>query len=308
MNPNGYLGLEVRHLAALDAVARHGSFSAAAVELGYTQSAVSGQIAALERRTGARLFVRGGGSREVSLTPAGEVVLRHARAITARMAAMRADLDAVLAPARSLSVGFFQSVGARVIPEVLTRFGRTHPDVEVRLVERQQCELLDGEVAEGTLDVAFTILPVEDDRLVAESLIRDEHLLVVPRGSPLAARAPVAGDLDGLPLVGYLGCRGQLQLEDAMAARGMTANVVRRADDNALVQALVATTVGAALMPRLCFDAHDERVVALDASALVPPREIGLVRQAGRDLGEVLDGVVLAAREVCARLAAAPVG
>jgi DNA-binding transcriptional LysR family regulator len=83
MEPNSSFGLELRHLAALEAVGRTRSFGAAARELGYTQSAVSQQIARLERNVGQKLVVRPGGPRPVDLTDAGRLLLRHADAIVA---------------------------------------------------------------------------------------------------------------------------------------------------------------------------------------------------------------------------------
>jgi molybdate transport repressor ModE-like protein len=76
-----WAGVELRHLAALRAIAREGSFRAAATRLGFTQSAISQQIAILERRIGHRLIDRSKGRRSVTLTDAGEVLLQHANAI-----------------------------------------------------------------------------------------------------------------------------------------------------------------------------------------------------------------------------------
>src|ERR671933_764191 len=86
MEADRWAGLELRHLLALDAVAREGSFGRAAIALGYTQSAISQQIAALERIVGERLLERPGGQRPVTLTEAGELLLRHADAIVAPLA------------------------------------------------------------------------------------------------------------------------------------------------------------------------------------------------------------------------------
>ena len=88
-----WLGVEIRHLAALRAVAEEGTFGAAALRLGYAQSAISQQIAALERHVGRRLFDRPGGSRPVTLTRAGELLLDHAESIMTRLSAARIDLD-----------------------------------------------------------------------------------------------------------------------------------------------------------------------------------------------------------------------
>src|SRR3989337_2059534 len=90
------LGVEVRHIAALHAIAEERSFHAAAARLGYSQSAVSQQIATLERIVGGKLIGGPGGPRTVFLTALGELVLRHAEAIVARLQAARADADAML--------------------------------------------------------------------------------------------------------------------------------------------------------------------------------------------------------------------
>src|SRR5476651_542876 len=95
MKPDTWLGVELRHLAALEAVATEGSFGRAAQKLGYTQSAISQQIQTLERLVGEQLVERPGGPRAVSLTEAGRVLLRHAASILARLQAAQADLAAL---------------------------------------------------------------------------------------------------------------------------------------------------------------------------------------------------------------------
>src|SRR5256886_9567929 len=93
MSTDGWLGIDLRHLAALEAVSRSGSFGRAARELGYTQSAVSQQIAQLERIVGQRLFHRPGGPRRVEATEAGLLLLRHADAVVAQLDAAPAVQD-----------------------------------------------------------------------------------------------------------------------------------------------------------------------------------------------------------------------
>src|SRR2546423_8782043 len=114
---NHWLGVELRHLAALEAVVRTRSFGAAARELGYTQSAVSQQIAQLERIVGQRLFHRPGGPRRVEPTEAGLLLLGHADAIVARLDAARADMAALAeGSAGTLPRGLYHDVVARLLP------------------------------------------------------------------------------------------------------------------------------------------------------------------------------------------------
>src|SRR5438132_6707501 len=119
METDSWLGVELRHFLALEAVAREGSFGKAATALGYTQSAVSQQIAALERIVGQRLVERPGGPKPVSLTEAGRLLLTHADAIAARVAAAPADRTAVCDRAAGTPTGgVFHRVGQRVQPAV----------------------------------------------------------------------------------------------------------------------------------------------------------------------------------------------
>src|SRR3954470_9517198 len=134
MEPDSWLGLELRHLIALKAIAEHGTFGRAATRLGYSQSAVSQQIAMLERIVGQRLIDRPGGPRPVSLTEAGELLLRHADAIAARLQAAQADLAALDAgDAGPLRIGTYQSVGAKVLPALLREFTAEWPRVDITL-------------------------------------------------------------------------------------------------------------------------------------------------------------------------------
>jgi DNA-binding transcriptional LysR family regulator len=161
---NGYRPpIELRHLTALDAVARHRSFGAAASELGYTQSAVSQQIDGFERAIGTKLFDRPGGPRPVSLTEAGEVFWRHARAVLARMDAAHADVTALAeGSVCELRIGTYQSLAARLLPRLIARFREGWPRVELSFFESGSHDELEGMVERGVLELAFTILPVRD--------------------------------------------------------------------------------------------------------------------------------------------------
>src|ERR687884_921517 len=135
---NQWLGIELRHLAALDAVASEGSFRRAAAKLGYVQSAISGQIAALERAVGQRLIERTRGGTHVELTEAGRLVLQHSDAILARLHAAQADVAALASgQAGELRVGITQSVGVRILPTLMQRFAPAWPGIELRPSEAE---------------------------------------------------------------------------------------------------------------------------------------------------------------------------
>lgn len=299
------LGIELRHLAALQAVAEEGSFGRAARRLGYTQSAVSQQIAALEKAVGVRLLERPGGPRAVSLTQAGELLLRHAAAIVARLRAAQADLAALAeGSAGSLRVGVFQSAGARILPELMRRYVAAWPGVELRLSEDNGDTALLAAVVRGELDLAFTTLPLPDEPLEAVALVEDPWILLVHADSPLALReGPVPlRELDGLPLISFSGCRTVLAMEELLRARGIRLNVVFRSDHNDTVQALVATGFGAALAPSLVVDPSDDKVVVRELAGRLAPRRIAIAWHRDRYLTAAARAFVATAQEVCADL------
>jgi len=308
MEPDRWLGLELRHLIALKTIADEGSFGRAAQRLGYTQSAVSQQIAALERVVGLRLIERPGGPRPVSLTEAGRILLRHAEAIEARLLAAKADMEALEAgDAGRLRVGTFQSVGVRVIPTLLRRFGQEHPQVEVVLQESAHEDELLELVERGELDLTFITLPVERGPLEHVELLRDPYVLVVPAGSPLAAlkRPPTLKEISLQPLIGFSRCRAMNAVEGHLSSSGRTPNVVFRSDNNGTVQGLVGAGVGVSVAPLLTVDEGDESVDVVDLAGRIPPRIIGLVWHRDRHRSAASEAFVQTASAVCGELSTA---
>jgi DNA-binding transcriptional LysR family regulator len=271
---------------------------------------VSQQIATLERAVGHRLVERPGGPRPVSLTEAGELVLRHANHITARLGAVRADLDALAAgEAGSVRIGTFQSASAKLLPPTLTRFRDTWPHVGVELRNELNTSTLDDLVRGGQLDLAFSDIEPDETTLVYETLVVDEYVLVVPPWSPLVEQAPIdLRDLDDIDLVsGSLtndtcGLRIAKQLEDAR----VRPRVVFRSDDNLTTQRLVASGLGLAVMPLLAVEQFvpDAEVAVLplnETSAF--RRTIGIVWHPDRYRSRAAEAFVETARAVAAELA-----
>jgi DNA-binding transcriptional LysR family regulator len=301
--PHPLLGVEIRHLAALEAVAVTGSFARAARQLGYTQSAVSVQVATLERAAGVRLLERPGGRRPVVPTDAGERILRHAVRLTAQLQAAEADLTALAeGTAGTLRVGTFQSVSIRVLPDAVRRLMQARPGVEVRLQEAPyEDELLDL-VERGRLDFTFALVPPLGPFEHVE-LLRDPYVLLTQEGTALAQReiAPTLAEIGRLPLIAY--SRSTYGIEALLRARGIEPHVVFRSDESGAVQRMVAAGIGSALIPRLAIDSSITGVVALDASRRVPARQIGLAWHRDATLPEAAADFVAAVRARCDELA-----
>jgi DNA-binding transcriptional LysR family regulator len=282
MEPDSWLGVEIRHFAALQALADEGSFGRAATRLGYTQSAISQQIATLERIVGERLVERPGGPRPISLTDAGRLLLRHASSIVARLQAAQADLQALRAgDSGTIRVGTFQSAGARVLPEIMRRFTEQWPQIDVTLVELED-DAITVAIERGEIDVGFVLLPVGDHPLDTVELLRDPYVLIVPAGSALADEEPSLRRIVDEPLVGFRECVAVEPIEAAFRAEGLEPSWAFRSNDNPTVQALVAAGVGVAVMPRLTVNAGDPGIAVVELGDVVTPRVIGLARHRDR--------------------------
>jgi DNA-binding transcriptional LysR family regulator len=305
MQTDRWLGIELRHLAALQAIAQERSFHGAAARLGYSQSAVSQQIATLERIVGGKLIERPGGPRTVFLTALGERVLRHAEAIVARLQAAQADADAMVAgEVGTLRVGTYQSVGEQLLPALVPRFHAARPGVEITLVESESDDELLAHVERGDLDLAFALLPLPDGPFAFVELMQDPWMALVPAGSPLASRAgplPLR-DVANWPLIGARLHRCRMQVDADFRARGLDPRYVFRTDENGTVHGLVAAGVGIGIVPQLAVNRHDERVVALELGPKVAPRVIALAWHRDRHRSSAAEALVELASELCGEL------
>ena len=275
-----WLGVEIRHLAALRAVAEEGTFGAAALKLGYAQSAISQQIAALERHVGRRLFDRPGGSRPVTLTRAGELLLGHAESIMTRLSAARIDLDTLAdedvdAPIR---VGAYQTVAAAILPLILQELGADPDEVQFDLRESNDDRELLGLLERGELDIAFTELPLPAGPLEAASLIEDPYLLLVHEEHPYAElhRDLTLEEVAAVPLITCRRNSGQARLEEVFALHGLAPRFVQRVEDTVTLHGFVAAGLGSGLIPRLAADVEGKPLVALPIEAKLPRRTVGI--------------------------------
>ncbi len=297
IDPGSWQGVEFRHLAALESISTEGSFSAAAAKTGYSQSAISGQVATLERMIGVRLVKRIRGSRNVTLTRAGERLVEHARAINARLNAARADIEQLdETGVDCLRIGTFQSVSQTLLPDVVR--GLAADGTPLTLREDVEVEHHVEMLRSGELDIAFVLLPVDDESVETLELLRDPWVLVVRTDHPLVwkQRSATAGDISNLPLITFEQLRPQKLIEGSLRAAGAHVRVVTRLGDYASVLSMVSAGLGCGLVPRLAVDAATGsahlaslRFLPLDDQ---PPRLIGLAWDRGRAADERIRRVV----------------
>ena len=294
-----WLGVEFRHLAALEAIAREGSFSRAATTLGYTQSAVSSQLATLERLVGARLVERPPGLRQVGLTESGEALLSHARAVHAALEVARAELASRREEA-CVKIGFFDGIAEAFLPAIVRAAAAEVPEVVFCPREaRTTSDLLDR-VAEGKLDLALVALPVRRAGIRTQLVLRDPYDLLLPPEHELASDpGPVSlCALRGLRLVLY-GTDDQDRVRRALQRAAALPAEALELVDPPTIGALVRAGVAPGLVPRLVAEACDD-LPSRPVDPALPPRLIAVAYAEERELTPGAKLLLAAMREVAA--------
>jgi DNA-binding transcriptional LysR family regulator len=279
--------IDLRNLRALVAVADQGSFRGAARSLGYTQSAISHQIALLERGLDAPMFIRPGGRAAITLTPAGDAVYRRARRVLGEVETLSADVAAIQSGERqTLRIGVFQTATTELLPGPLRALREQRPDVEVVLSEIDDNARTFDQLAGGRLDLAFLVNPEPDDRIQSIPLLDDPWVILTRRDSELAAaQEPTFDLLDGRDVVAWnRRWRTQIELEKAWRRRAISPRVVYRTDDNLALQRLVAAGYGDACLDRLgAAGAVEPSLTWLEPKEILVPRTVGLCYPRHRD-------------------------
>ncbi|SFW87370.1 LysR family transcriptional regulator [Amycolatopsis australiensis] len=289
--------LDAHRLALLAEVAHAGSIAGAAQRLSFTPSAVSQQVAKLERDVGAPVLHRN--PRGVTLTPVGEALLSHAETIVGELRTAERTVRALLAeePAQ-LTVGTFASAGMTLVPAALAGFRRDHPAVALRLLDLEPPDGY-GLVRSRDLDLLITHrypgTPLPDPRGLERSLLCSERFrLVLPAGHPLARlrrltlRALAGEDwISGSP-----GVPNRVCLEELAAAAGIRLTVAYETRDYQVILALVEAGLGVAYVPESVLGrAGPTRIEVRDAADARPARDIFLVhhRRPGKLVTEMAD-------------------
>lgn len=296
--------ITTRHLEALQAIARQGSFGKAAAYLGYSQAAISQQVARMEACIGMPVLERPGGRRAATLTEAGRLLLAHADAVLAKVGDLDADLAALSAGTGGrITCGVFQSVGVEFLPDIIRGVRAGAPDLEIRLVERDANEDLLTLLHAGELDLAFVDGTPEDRRLELIALGQDPFAILLPADGALADGFSLER-LRGVAMIGQQDCESQRQIDDRLRAHGVTPRYLFRTNDNSAVQAMVRAGVGPAILPALAVDWSDDAVRIVEVPE-IGTRTISLALPKGAFRPPSIERFITAATDVSAgRLAA----
>jgi DNA-binding transcriptional LysR family regulator len=302
---------DVKQLRVLKAVSDHGSFSAAADALSYSQPAISQQIAALEKRAGTTLVDRG--SRGVRLTDAGRALVDHAEVVIARLAAAEAELEAIAGiRGGRVRLASFPTAGASVLPPAVAEFNSRHPEVELSFVEREPEEAAQMlRAAELEIAIVFEydkLNPTEFERfyegIELHPLVDDPMYLALPRDHPLGRKSRVrlqdVAEETWIQETGSHSWCGSFH-EAVCAKAGFSPNVGFRSDDYNVVQGLIAAGVGISLLPGLALTNVREDIVIRSLGPQAPARRIAAGTLAGRYRSPATDAMLGILGEVADR-------
>jgi molybdate transport repressor ModE-like protein len=273
--------IDVQRLRILRAVAEHGSFSKAAAALRFTPSAVSQQIAALERTVGTQVVHRS--TRGVVLTEPGRLLVEAEETISAELRHTETEIARLADGRRTLTVATFTTGGRHLLPSALVRLSAAHPEVELTVLEREPEDSIPM-VRAGLADLALAYrfgkpLPFRpDDRggLSWTPVMDDPMSIVLRRDHPFAGRDSV----DMTEIAGerwVFGCSKTADfLHSYAAAAGFELRVSAGTTDYFFAQALVGAGLGVALIPLVALQPSPE-LVAVPIQPPRPSRQIGIV-------------------------------
>ncbi|MDQ0756194.1 DNA-binding transcriptional LysR family regulator [Arthrobacter sp. B3I4] len=268
------------HLRTLVEVVRLGSFAAAATRLGYTASAVSQQMSALERDTGVGLFQRS--ARSIHPTEAAVVMTRHA-------AKVLTDIDALMAAAartensasQELRLGIFPSLATYVLPRILQNPAWKKLGIELRVSVAEPGQTIQGLRAGGELDVALVYQVGQSGLAWPHTINRqwigdDDFRVVLPAGWGIGPGSKVAPDhLSDMPwIMHHPGTSDATVIERLFASCNLHPRVVANSDDFHASLEMAAAGLGAALVPELALLHQPDGVVVLDVPEIRLARNV----------------------------------
>ena len=295
------MAFTLRQLQFFTAAAEAGSVSGAARALSISQSSVTEAIRALEDDLGVQLFDRQ--ARGLLITQKGSAFLRHARQILADVATARTAFRDDTGPLTGrLSLGVTSLVAGYVLSDILQRFRRAFPQVELNVTE-DNGDYLQHLLIGGELDVAVLLTSSVKDRMAmhVETLLVSPYRLWLPLGHPLADQESIAlDDLAGQPLIQLTVDEIEESTRRLMAALAVKPEIAFRTRSVEAVRSLVATGAGLAILPSLVYrpwSLEGDRIGIRDVSGDLPSVQVGLAWRRGAPLSAPALNFVRSAQE-----------
>ena len=269
------------HLRTLAAVLQTGSFAVAARQLGYTPSAVSQQIAALERATRLPLFERE--ARSIRPTPAAAILASRGQEVLAVLGALHDELRGLAEGSTgAVRLGSFPTASEQLLPPALARLSVSNPSVEVVLDEGEPVELT-ARVQDGDLDVAlvyhYTRVTARRPRGVTVTpLLRENLVLMLPADHPAATleEVPLEELSDAVWVTTRQGSEGATCLQRMCADAGFEPRTAYRTNDYDVIRGFVRSGLGIALVPVLGL-VHDPGVITVRPAGMCAYRYVGVL-------------------------------
>ena len=282
------MAFTLRQLQFFIAAAEQGSVSGAARALSISQSSITEAIRALEDDLGVALFDRQ--ARGIDITHKGSAFLRHARQILADVATARSTfVDEAETATGRLSLGVTSLVAGYVLSDILSRFRRAYPQVELNVIE-DNGEYLQHLLIGGELDVAVLLTSSVKDRMAlhVETLLVSPYRLWLPLAHPLAQQEAISLDeLAGQPLIQLMVDEIEDSTRRLMAALAVKPQIAFRTRSVEAVRSLVATGAGLAILPSLVYrpwSLEGDRIEIRDVSGDLPSVQVGLAWRRGAPL------------------------
>ncbi len=243
--------LKISQLTTLVAVADHGSFSAAALQLELAQSTVSHAIATLETELGTVLLLRG--RTGAVLTPLGIQICQQARTVLAQLD----DIRHTAQQAKELQTGrvrvaTVRTVATHILPEVISRFRRSHPTLTVEIDEYDRYLEVEQALKEGKADLGFTLLPTSAD-FQSWEIFRDDFVALLPPTTKLEDNEPLTWKqlISYSRIVNKRSTQHNKRVEEHLAQFGHNLPVDYAVREDSTLMGLVAKGLGAAVLSRL---------------------------------------------------------
>ena len=243
--------MDLRHLATFIAIVEEGSFAQAAERLEYAQSTITLHMQQLEKALGIKVFDRH--MRKVTLTPAGELLLRHARHVLSQVEHMQHDLaDLASGESGSLRIGMIDSIARLYLVDVLRAFRARYPQIQLT-VEVCSTLRIHEMLVEGQIELGISTPPPVNRDLIFEPLINEEMVLLLPHDHPLhAQKAILLRDLRReCLLLTHPPCAYRTAIEAAFMAHGLPLTVSIEIGSLEIIKQAVQQKIGIAILPQL---------------------------------------------------------